>query len=351
MDSIYLLLTPNCNLSCTYCFQTDSNTEFPGKQFHAQPREKASIVMLKRFAEFCGENNISQVEFFGGEPFLYRDLFMAAVEIIAATPGIRIGVVTNGTMIDEDVMRLIEEHNISILLSLDGHEERHNQMRGSFQRIKPWFQRLTRLPNVTVALQAGVISGLSHNVQYVWQQGFENVYVNIIESYGWYEYHDTERFKAEYKSLLLAMLRGDGILSCAIQISQHLQDTVYRQGCGIAREGLACDWRGRLFPCHRAVELGAQFSIGDIYTGIDSSLEKNIRNHIGRETFQSTSAGQYSLTSFCPVGIYKQHGDFSAAWSQSFCEMIEIKAKLVAKYFHAIQELKERWTQQRPALV
>jgi uncharacterized protein len=91
--------------------------------------------MLKRFAEFCGENNISQVEFFGGEPFLYRDLFMAAVEIIAATPGIRIGVVTNGTMIDEDVMRLIEEHNISILLSLDGHEERHNQMRGSFQRI------------------------------------------------------------------------------------------------------------------------------------------------------------------------------------------------------------------------
>jgi len=135
MDSIYLLLTPNCNLSCKYCFQTDSNTDFPGKQFHAQPREKASIVMLKRFAEFCGENNISQVEFFGGEPFLYRDLFMAAVEIIAATPGIRIGAVTNGTMIDEDVMRIIEEHNISILLSLDGHEERHNQMRGSFQRI------------------------------------------------------------------------------------------------------------------------------------------------------------------------------------------------------------------------
>lgn len=351
MSSIYLLLSPNCNLSCKYCFQTDNVAETPGKQYHAQPAAKATVAIIDRFAEFCGENDITHVEFFGGEPLLYRDLFRTAVEIIASrVPNITMGAVTNGTMIDEGIMGLIERHDIAILLSLDGREDRHNEMRGGFDRISPWFPRLSNLKAVTVALQAAIIPGLSENVRFVWRQGLKNVYLNIIENYGWYQDVDAQLFEAEYESLLRSMLRGEGVLSCALQFAQQLRETEFKQGCGITRSGLACDWRGRLFPCHRAVELGPQFAIGDIFQGVDNTTQKTLRQRIDNEAFQSPSSKRYPLTSFCPVGTYQKHRNFSGDWSQPFCNMIELKAKLVAKYFREIQEWMEQETHLRVVL-
>ena len=46
MSSIYLLLSPNCNLSCKYCFQTDNVADTPGKQYHAQPAAKATVAII-----------------------------------------------------------------------------------------------------------------------------------------------------------------------------------------------------------------------------------------------------------------------------------------------------------------
>jgi len=339
MDSIYLLLSPNCNLSCKYCFQHHSAVEIPGTHYHAQLGVKASIEIIARFAEFCAENNIKHVEFFGGEPLLYRDLFHAAVETIAKrNPQITIGIVTNGTMIDEGIMQLFERHRISVLLSLDGRQDRHDSMRGGFERIRVWFPRLSRLDEVMVAMQAAIIPELSQNVQYVWRQGFTSIYLNMMENYGWYKEADVCLFEAEYDELVRAMLRGEGILACAMQIHEQLHHTSYSQGCGITRLGLACDWHGRLYPCHRAVELGTEFAIGDIFSGVNTDLDQKLRRRIHEEAFRSTSSKQHPLTSFCPVAIYQKHRNFEGEWSRQFCRMIEIKTKIVAKYFHEIRQ-------------
>jgi radical SAM protein with 4Fe4S-binding SPASM domain len=240
-------------------------------------------------------------------------------------------------MIDEDIMQLIERRDISILLSLDGREERHNSLRGGFRRIRPWFSRLRQLSQVTVALQAAIIPELSENVRYVWQEGFTHVYLNIIENYNWYQDDDVYIFESEYERLVQAMLQGEGILACAIQLYGHLLSTTYAQGCGITRLGLACDWNGRLFPCHRAGELGPEFAIGNIFDGIDQSEEQSLRQRIDTEAFGSRSAKTYPLTSYCPVAIYQKHKDFGGSWSPHFSNMIETKAKIVAKYFYEIQ--------------
>jgi radical SAM protein with 4Fe4S-binding SPASM domain len=108
--------------------------------------------------------------------------------------------------------------------------------------------------------------------------------------------------------------------------------------CGITKRGLTCDWNGQLYRCHRAREIGPDLSIGNIQKGVSNKKNRLYRRKIEHECFKSPSAQQYSLVSFCPVSVYQQHGTFSGCWNSMFCEMIDIKAKIVAKYHYALQE-------------
>ena len=97
-----------------------------------------------------------------------------------------------------------------------------------------------------------------------------------------------------------------------------------------------------LYPCHRAVELGEEFSIGDVFEGIDRGREATMRSRISLDAFGSNSAARHPLDSFCPVAIYQRFGRFGAEWSDNCLKMIETKTKLVAKYFHEISGLMEK---------
>ena len=334
MDRMSVWLTPRCNLRCTYCFQQDNR----GAAKWPAYGPRASLALIDTLGDFCAKNNVRHIEFFGGEPLYYQDLFAHTVTSLRRkVNGITLGLVTNGTLLDENIMRLLEEHRVAVLLSLDGGKKRHNELRGGFDKIKPWFDRLSGLKNISVALQAGIIPGLSENIRAVWRSGFKHVFVNVIESYGWYAQRDFTLFEQEYEAALCAMLKGEGQLTCALRIHKTLHGTSYIKECGIIRKGLACDWRGVLYPCHRAVELGSAFAIGTIDSGVDIKTERRIRKRIEKEAFHGGNAGKYKLVSFCPISAVGRNGRLSRPWNTDFCDMIEIKNKLVAKHHYAIE--------------
>lgn len=335
MDSMYFLISPNCNLKCKYCFQLGNAPETSDSaDYHDQRGVKADHSVIEALAQYCLANGITHVEIFGGEPLYYRDLFKLTVNTLCErVPGMSIGVITNGTLITEDIMQMFETMPISILLSLDGEKDRHNEMRGGFDRISRWFDRLVARGRVSVAIQAGVVPGLAKNIKAIWDRGFKQVYVNVIEGDGWYKEKDVAQFEEEYAEAIEGMLRGEGELNCALQFFETLKRPTFQQGCGVTRQGLACDWHGLLYPCHRAMEIGTQFAIGDIYEGVDDSLSKKVRTRIHEEAFSSDSAKQYPLVSYCPVAIFQKHQNFHGEWSEGFCEIISLKAKLVAKYY------------------
>ena len=340
MRCIYLLLSMDCNLYCKYCFQGQIRSRYSERAGpNLRTSAKASTGMIDDFVRYCVNNGINHVEFFGGEPLIHKDLLEYTVaSLCREISDLQIGVVTNGTLIDERTMKLFETRPVTILLSLDGRQDRHDSMRGGFSNISKWFPRLTAHGRVGIAFQAGIIPGLCENVRYIWQTGFKGVYINIIENYGWYEEKDVEIFEQEYENTLKAMLRGEGQLKCAIQFYQILKKPKHIQRCGIIIKGLGCDWQGLLYPCHRAMEMGSQFTIGDIRNGIDEKHMQKLRSFINRKANRSKSAKKHPLVSFCPVAVYKKHKDFNGEWNSAFCEMINIKAKLVAKYFYEIDE-------------
>ncbi len=297
--------------------------------------------MVEAAADFVLKNEIKHVEFFGGEPLYYRDLFEYAVRMFRTRcPDVTLGLVTNGTLINEKIMSLIEEFSIAVLLSLDGGRAGQNMFRGGYDRIAPWFKRLQK-GNVSVACQAGAIPGMYENVREIWTSGFRHVFINIIENFGWYAEADISTFETEYELAILGMLRGEGILNCAKRIHGALKGSAISRGCGIVRKGLACDWEGNLFPCHRAVELGREYSIGSLRTGVDTSLEKAIRDRIEKTAIQTAANEKHKDVSFCPVSMIQNHDRLNGEPNEQFCRIIETKHKLVAKHHYALEALEQ----------
>lgn len=301
---------------------------------------KATRKIVDRFVSFCAENGITNAEVFGGEPMLYGDLFQYTVKKLhARIPDLQIGVVTNGTLINEDIMSLLERKRVNVLVSIDGRKERHDAMRGEFDRIHKWFSRLANLDVITVAIQAGKIEGLYDHIRYLWSVGFrKGVFINIIYNYGWYDINDVRRFEHEYEDAVLGMMRGEGTLTCAVRLHRMLQRTDGYQECGLIGNGLACDWNGVFYPCMRAVELGPAFAIGDIWSGIDDVKNRTLRQRIRDEFLTSDSAERYPYVGYCPIAIYQKHGSFKKKWNKEYCEIIQIKAKIVSKHYHELQK-------------
>ena len=72
--------------------------------------------------------------FFGGEPLLNWDLIQqvtAYVADLAAKRGVgkSLHITTNAILLDDERIKFLDDNGFSLIVSLDGPEELHNQMR------------------------------------------------------------------------------------------------------------------------------------------------------------------------------------------------------------------------------
>lgn len=159
----------------------------------------------------------------------------SATQLKENCPNIRIGMFTNGTLIDEKILGFIKKQDISIVLSLGGDRETHDSTRGGFDDIISWITKFNNKSQVKVVLQAAKVRKLYQNIKCVWDLDFSSgVFVSIIQNYGWYDEIDIAVFEQEYGKAILSMLNGEGVLICALVYSMLLtgvhrksQDAVY----------------------------------------------------------------------------------------------------------------------------
>ena len=146
-------------------------------------------------------------------------------------------------------------------------------------------------------------------------------------------------FENEYEKAINGMLSGEGTLTCALSIFNFIEKNNQKtNACGIFTVGLASDWEGNLYPCQSAFLLGKKLCIGSIYSGINSHKNEIIRRDIFNSISQSVSSKKYEIASFCPISVYQKHNSFQGPSNDEFCQMIDIKAKLVAKYYYEIKK-------------
>ena len=114
-DPIVFTIDPSsrCNLSCEWCFTRPymrrNPVDLPPELFH-DFIDSISGVDVRAIA-LCG----------GGEPLMNPET-PAAIEHISSC-GIRVGLITNGTRLDERIVRVVLRHCDYIRISIDAHEQ------------------------------------------------------------------------------------------------------------------------------------------------------------------------------------------------------------------------------------
>lgn len=143
LSLVYFRLTPLCNLRCVMCGQRGEKGVLKGS-FAAQEAKK--IVDLDTYKRLVDEikHKRPTVYLWGGEPFLYPQLFDLVDYMMAA--GLPVSVNTNGTHLAKNAEEIVRRRWQGIFVSLDGFEETNDQIRGegSYRRVVEGFEAIAR---------------------------------------------------------------------------------------------------------------------------------------------------------------------------------------------------------------
>jgi uncharacterized protein len=113
-STLKIQLGLSCNYACSYCNQSSEI-------------ESATVTRTADVDEFLGGLNTwltgvpSRIEFWGGEPLLYfAKLRKLAPALRQRFPDAELVIVTNGSLISEEIIRFIEQYDVLVAVSHDG---------------------------------------------------------------------------------------------------------------------------------------------------------------------------------------------------------------------------------------
>lgn len=120
-----VLTTYACNLRCPYCYEgQEKDTK------HMDDRVADRIVS---FVKQSKSRTVS-LELYGGEPFLNKRIALKLIGEIseickAEDRTFHLGCITNGTLLDDEIIKKLSEYNASMQITLDGPKDLHDRSR------------------------------------------------------------------------------------------------------------------------------------------------------------------------------------------------------------------------------
>ena len=107
LTSVYIMLGAACNMRCRHCIEVK------------MPRLKKTISsdVLSYLKELTSKKKLKLV-FFGGEPLLYKDQMQEIINVIH--PQTYVTIITNGLLLNNDIVNWINDNNIAVAFSNDG---------------------------------------------------------------------------------------------------------------------------------------------------------------------------------------------------------------------------------------
>jgi radical SAM protein with 4Fe4S-binding SPASM domain len=125
-------VTDRCNLRCSHCYQETYSGEEMDKRALLQVLE--GFKDLQDLPRFSGDDcqRRAHVNVTGGEPFVREDLFDLLEALHGEGAWLSYGVLTNGTLVDEEVVRrLVRLRPSMVQVSIEGNASTHDSIRGA----------------------------------------------------------------------------------------------------------------------------------------------------------------------------------------------------------------------------
>lgn len=290
-------LTDGCNLRCQYCF-----TEHNARQIDLGTA-KAAVNFIIREVERVGRENISRpgFAFFGGEPMLrFNDIIKPLIEWVEESGlqqkyNFTWSMTTNGTLFNEENIKFLYDHNIGILLSIDGDKYTQDDQRpgangqSSFDMINiPLI--LKYYPKVTFrsAIEPRNAEKMLENYLFARNSGFMHYFVTPNQFAEW----TPEELQIALTQMagIAQVMYNDikyGVVPCFWdEFLTNIQNVFWKNDdqkisynhCGIGTNSIGIAVNGDINGCqeHNTYQTHDIFHIGNIFTGIDPVKHKRL---------------------------------------------------------------------------
>ena len=155
-SELVLKVHGRCNLACDYCYVFESADQTWRARPAAMPPEVVAATAA-RLGEHVRNHGLSRasIVLHGGEPLLAGKATLAAsiAQFRAAVPSscdVEVGVHTNGVLLTDDMLAMLDEHDVGVSVSLDGDRTGHDRHRirangrGSHAEVMRGLNRLAR---------------------------------------------------------------------------------------------------------------------------------------------------------------------------------------------------------------
>jgi uncharacterized protein len=157
IERLVIHVSNDCNLRCKYCYADDGNY---GLKVEMLTKNNATAIVNY----FLTKYEVRSIQFFGGEPLMNYDVIKHICDYIKENYAqdnnnnpLKFGIITNGTIINDYILKLFSVYDFQVTVSVDGTRESHDSNRvdvkgkGSYDRVKQNIERLQRAginPNV-----------------------------------------------------------------------------------------------------------------------------------------------------------------------------------------------------------
>lgn len=347
VKALCLNIAHDCNLACKYCFASQGD-------YGGVKRELMSFDVAKRAVDFLismsGPRQHCEIDFFGGEPLLNWDVVKQTVEYIESIQAqhnkiFKLTLTTNGVLLTQDRIDYVNEHNMSLVLSIDGREEVHNRMRpsaGGTDTYKTVAKNLVNAVKQRDGREYYVRGTYTHNnldfvkdVMAMSDLGFEHLSMEpVVGKEGEYVLRDEDLpiLEKEYEKLadLYLQRQKDGWGEKFNFF--HFRMDLYRgpcmakrlRGCGAGHEYMAVVPNGDIYPCHQFVGRDG-YVLGNVYEGLKNfDIPREFRN---THVFTKPTCAACWAKFFCSGGCHANNETFGG----SIKEPYELGCKLQKK--------------------
>ena len=371
-----------CNMQCVYC-QAQNGTDIPNAYMSKATAQAAVDIALQSPSKYL------QFEFQGGEPLLNFDIIRFIVKYSQEKAGdktIRYSIVSNLTLLTDEMVRFIRENDVEISTSLDGPAAIHNLNRpyrngsGTYDDLK---KKVTALRKNDI--QVGAILTTTKNsltrpkeiIDEYLASGFNRVLLRALTPLGcanqkWDEIGYTPQeflkfYKDAFDYILELNLKGvyisEGIAS--IFLSKIIEGVAVnymelRSPCGATLGQVAYYCDGNIYTCDEGrmiAEMGDDsFCIGTVYDNnysdiADSRRCKGICSSSVLESLPSCCDCAYQpYCGVCPAVNYALYGDLYEKEPSTYrCEIykgiLDIIFDRLLEDDYAIRQIFRSWLQ------
>ena len=334
--AIYLILTEQCNMNCSYCSQSAYRTR--GRLPNMTPDTVKSV--LQKFYH-TNTKRKKTVVLYGGEPTMNRCGIESAVNFVRNTQSdqdTEIVIFTNGILLDDSLIDFLQAGRVNVILSIDGQQKVNDVYRlvgehGSYNEIIASAERLKKhsVPfGTSSTIAAHNIDQLEEVVRFLYEK-FNPVTVGLNpfhyapDSRSQMAVNEAKMAKKMLKAYEVASSYGLYIEQIMRRVRPFVSSTPRFKDCPSCGGMIRVLPDGSFGPCGHFMEEKQEREKPD-YTFAESSIMKKWNARVNADVINkcSTCIAMALCGGGCPFNSLKHGGDIFSANDDRSC----VQAKL-----------------------